>query len=427
MKYRALLLILFSTVSASSLSELIALDDEALSLSTGQALVKIEEESHTQANGQVYDFNKITMGLKMELNANIDRISLGRYNRGNGVNCDSHGAFCDNSSGTYKAWNCSVATCGGVRNDGSGNDSLSVSPLIYGDLYAKAGIDYNILALTLDVLAKNHYSYSHKFDSSNGEKIFKSGFNYTQDTDLALHDVTLGRIKDNADGTQTLENFVFEKPFFEFAYNQTGKIVGLRTGFGTADGVQGNAIDVFSGFVQPVVTANVRTAVGAVDFSFAPYLGGVRTPGYIHPTKTEIVRGCSGNFLVCPSVETPAKIAEASPQAQLFPLQALELKKSPTMWLSLQSEDVNYPDKVIKRINSSGVEEEVRYKYETAKAGVWFNLGALSVHADGSKVNITNIAEYTGLAVNTNKPLHPDNYFNAHPNNNKYPQSYNYY
>jgi hypothetical protein len=49
------------------------------------------------------------------------------------------------------------------------------------------------------------------------------------------------------------------------------------------------------------------------------------------------------------------------------------------------------------------------------------------VHADGGKVDISNIAQYTGLSVKTTQPLHPDNYFNANSNNGKYPQGNNYY
>lgn len=441
MKFSYIYPVLLLLVSMSGFSELVPMNDNALSQSTGQSLVLIEETNHTQADGSVYDFNRITMGLKIEMNATIDEIKLGTYHRADGKgSCGDKGFFCDNpSSGdTYSAWNCSVSQCGGITNDG-GYTTLAVSPLIYGSLFDNAGVSYSSFNVALGALGLNNagpYAENVVFDSSNGKKLFPSGFNYTQGTDLALHDVTLGRIIDNG-GTQTIEDFVFEDPYFEFAYNATGEIVGLRTGFGIADGVQGNAIDVFSGFVKPVVTATAEVEVlfltGQGTFTFAPYLGGVRTPGYINPdpSKSELVGSCSPSGAlggtVCAEVDEIGKVAHASPQAQLFPLQSLTLKQSPAFWLSIQSEEVDYPDQVVMRENSSGVMEEVTYNYEAAKAGVWFNLGALEVHADGGKVDISNIAQYTGLSVKTTQPLHPDNYFNANSNNGKYPQGNNYY
>ncbi len=443
MKFKSICSVLLLLVSMSGFSDLVPMSDNALSRSTGQSLVLIEETNHAQANGDVYDFNRITVGLKIEINATIDEIKLGTYNRGQGANCTGNGSFCDNTSGTYRAWNCSVSQCGGITNDPDYNkNTLAVSPLIYGDLFKDAGVDYSAFNVALGALGLNSagpYAENVIFDSSNGKKLFPSGFTHTPGTDLALHDVTLGRIIDNGDGSvQTIEDFVFEDPYFEFAYNATGEIVGLRTGFGIADGVQGNAIDVFSGFVKPVVTATAEVEVafltGEGTFTFAPYLGGVRTPGYIDPdpTKSELVGTCAQSGAlggtVCSEVDEIGKVAHASPQAQLFPLQALELDQSPAFWLSIQSEEVDYPDQVVMRRNAdTGVMEEVTYNYEAAKAGVWFNLGALEVHADGGKVDIANIAQYTGLSVKTTQPLHPDNYFNTNPNNGKYPQGNNYY
>ena len=449
MKFKSICLALLLLVSMSGFSDLVPMNDSALSKSTGQSLILIEETSHVQDQGTsstaddlTYDFNRITMGLKIEINATIDEIKLGTYNRGAGVNCTGNGSFCDNTSGTYRAWNCSVSQCGGLKKDPAYNKStLAVSPLIYGSLFDDAGVGYSAFNVAMGALGLNSagpYAENVLFDSANGRKLFPSTFNYSPGSDLALHDVTLGRIVDSGAGTvQTIEDFVFEDPYFEFAYNEDHEIVGLRTGFGIADGVQGNAIDVFSGFVKPVVPATAEVQViftGQGTFTFAPYLGGVRTPGYIDPdpTKSELVGTCAPSGLlggtVCAEVDEIGKVAHASPQAQLFPLQSLTLKQSPAFWLSIQSEEVDYPDQVVKRINvDTGEEEEVVYNYETAKAGVWFNLGALEVHADGGKVDIANIAQYTGLSVKTTQPLHPDNYFNTNPNNNKYPQTNNYY
>ncbi|MEH6465925.1 MAG: hypothetical protein V7771_18760 [Shewanella psychromarinicola] len=433
--------ILLLLVSLSSFSDLVPMTENDLSKSTGQSLVLIEEAIHTQPGGRGdYEFNRITLGLKIELNATIDEINLGTYYRGGGQNCSADGYFCDNNPTTYSKWNCSVKECGGRELGADGFNTLSVSPLIYGALFDSAGVDYNLLNVTFGALGLGDGAYvdNAEFDSTDGNAIFPSGFNYTPGTDLSLRDVTLGRIKE-VNGQEVIEDFVFEDPFVEFAYNTTGEIVGLRTGFGIADGVQGNAINVFSGFVQPIVTASIQTSVGGAVFSFAPYLGGVRTPGYIDPNKSTLVGGCDGNFLLCPSVDTIGEVAHASPQAQLFPLQALVLDESPTMWLSLQSEDVDYPNEVVSRNG-----EEITYNYETAKAGVWFNLGALSIQIDGgailvpgddlngnvSETNYIDFGSYTGLAVSTNQPLHPDNYFSLNTVNDaasKYPQLNNYY
>jgi hypothetical protein len=439
MKFRCIYLVLLLLVSMSGFSDLVPMTDVALSESTGQSLVLIEESSHTQTNGDVYDFNRITLGLEIEINATIDELSLGTYYRADGQDCSANGYFCDNTTDTtYNTWNCSVSECGGITADADGYNTLSVSPLIYGDLFDHAGISYNSFSVGTGAIGLGDGAYAEnvEYDSTDGLTLFPSGFNYTQDTDLVIRDMTLGLITDNGDGTQTIEDFVFEDPYFEFAYNTTGEIVGLRTGFGSADGVQGNAIDVFSGFVKPVVTVTADVEVvftGSGTFTFAPYLGGVRTPGYIDPddTKSELVGGCSESGTlggtVCDSVDTIEEVAEASPQSQLFPLQALVLDESPTFWLSIQSEDVDYPDQVVMRENSDGVMEEVTYGYETAKSGVWFNLGALEVYADGTSIDILDIADYTGFAVSTDEPLHPDNYFSANTTSAKYPQVNNDY
>jgi hypothetical protein len=411
-------------VFGSSSAELTALSDDDLSNLTGQALFKIEENQSTIVGQENMSFTRMTLGLKVEINATIDEISLGNYYRQPGNTCTGGGRFCNNTEvdNKYNAWNCSVSTCGGIGSY-NGNNPFSASAVVYGELLQLTGAEKT--AAAWGAITGDHYASSKPFTDSN---IFPSGFERTEGSDLKLRDVTLGRVIENADGTQTLEDFIMEKPFIEFAYdNSTGikKVSGLRIGLGTSTGTQGNAIDVLSGFVQPVVTASAEVEFigipGRGDFTFAPYLGGVRTPGYIDPGKT-IAGGCSPSGLlggtVCDKVSTGADIAESSPQAQLFPLQGLVMKKSDTVWISIQSKDVKYePD------NKNGF----TYNYETAKAGVWFNLGALSVYEGTRKLGINELTAATGVTANTTQPLHPDNYFTANPNNVKYPQSNNYY
>ena len=411
-------------VSCSSQADLTAISDDDLGNLTGQALLKIEETPSTFAGQEDVTFTRLTLGLKIEINSTIDEISLGNYYRQPGNTCGSTGGrFCDNTEvgNKYNAWNCSVSTCGGITDD-HGNNPFSASAVVYGDLLQLTGGEKT--AAAWGAITGDHYASSKPFTDSN---IFPSGFERTTGTDLKLRDVTLGRVIENADGTQSLEDFIMEKPFIEFVYdNSTGvkQVSGLRIGLGTSTGTQGNAIDVLSGFVQPVVTASASVSFlgipGQGDFTFAPYLGGVRTPGYIHTTKT-IAGGCTPSGVlgstVCDKVATGADIAESSPQAQLFPLQGLVMKESDSVWLSIQSKDINYePD----------TKKGLTYNYETAKAGVWFNLGALSIYEGGRKLGINELTAATGVTANTTQPKHPDNYFAANPNNTKYPQANNY-
>lgn len=412
------------TLSFSSVAELTALSDDDLGKLTGQALLKINETASTIAGQEDMTFTRLTLGLKIEINSTIDEISLGNYYRQPGNSCTEGGRFCSNTlaSDDYNAWNCSVETCGGIGTY-NGNNPFSASAIVYGDLLGLTGAEK--AAAAWGSITGDHYASSKPFTDSS---IFPSGFERTEGSDLKLRDVTLGRVIENADGSQTLEDFIMEKPFIEFAYDESSgvkQISGLRIGLGTSTGTQGNAIDVLSGFVQPVVTARASAELafltGTGDFTFAPYLGGVRTPGYIDPNKT-IAGGCTPSGLlggtICDKVETGALIFESSPQAQLFPLQGLVMEESDNVWLSIQSKDINYePD----------TKEGLTYNYETAKAGVWFNLGALSIYEGGRKLGINELTAATGVTANTTQPKHPDNYFAANPNNTKYPQANNYY
>ena len=417
-------ILFFLVISSSSFADLTALSDEDLGELTGQALFKIEEKQSTIIGQENMSFTRMTLGLKIEINSTIDEISLGNYYRQPGNTCSGGGRFCNNTEvgNNFNAWNCTVSRCGGIGTY-SGNNPFSASAVVYGDLLQLTGAEKT--AAALGAITGDHYASSKPFTDAN---IFPSGFERSTGSDLKLRDVTLGRVIEHPDGTQTLEDFIMEKPFIEFAYdNSTGvkKISGLRIGLGTSTGTQGNAIDVLSGFVQPVVNASAEVEFlgipGRGDFTFAPYLGGVRTPGYIDPGKT-IAGGCSPSGplggRVCDKVGTGALIAESSPQAQLFPLQGLVMKKSDTVWISIQSKDIKYePD------NKNGF----TYNYETAKAGIWFNLGALSVYQGTRKLSISELTAATGVTANTNQPKHPDNYFTLNPNNTKYPQSNNYY
>ncbi len=443
-----------SSAELTSLSDS-ALSDEALGLVTGQALFKIEENvSTTQTD---ISFTRMTLGLKVEMNVNIDELALGTFHREPGNSCDGtfEGRFCTNDIGAFKNWNCSESTCGGITDD-HGNNPFSASAVVYGELLELT--DSEKQDATWGALTGDHYVSSVMFkDDPNKDSayFFPSDFERTESTDIKLRHVSFGRVKEikDADGNvigEELEDFVIEKPFVEFVHDDSGgvrKIAGLRVGFGSSTGTQGQAIDVVSGFIQPVITATASARLigleGTGTFTFAPYLGGVRTAGYIHPVKTLVGQcaetGALGG-IVCDKVDSPEKITESSPQAQLFPLQNLVLKDSPNVWISMQSKDINYESDVGEHPDGSG--QQLKYDYETAKAGFWFNLGALGVtyeggpkhgqnllvqDADGLYTNLHELSQVTGISGNTNMPKHPDNYFSAHPNSALFPQDNNYY
>jgi hypothetical protein len=426
-----LLLVMSVVVSA----DMVSMDDSELGNTAGQALFKLEENVSTTDSD--ITFNKLTLGLKIETNITIDEISLGTFYRQDGNTCTEAGRFCTNDTGSYTLWNCTVSECGGITadSDNDGESPFQAGALVYGDILGLTEAQKGDAAWASAV---NGDPYNNNVSFSDNS-IFKSGFEYTQDTDVHIRDLTMGRvIVDEITGQETLEDFIIEKPFIEFAYDNSAvasggssEIVGARVGFGSATGTQGNVIDVLSGFVQPVVETSIDGGVlGNATFTFAPYLGGVRTPGYIDPVKSELVAPCTPGSdvvidLICGSVDTIEGIAEASPQAQIFPLQNITMDESPTFWISFQSQDVTYNSDTIT--NSDGTETE--YVYETAKAGVWINLGALQVQVDGTDVSWENMESYTGVLTDTSQPLHPDNYFSASsPTNNvKYPQTNNYY
>ena len=487
----------------SAYAKLEPMDDDALAQQQGQALFKLTEtpDSETVQNG--ISFTKVEFGLKLELNANVEELILGRYHRnpGNGnytgssaVNgCHDGGRFCDNDTGAaFSQWNCSVAQCGGIDKHGvPGNDvnanPFSASALVYGDFFGYSEITKGQAAQSSAGILTSQTAYRHSVPFTN-TNVFPSQFEITRGADARLRDVSLGRVVNtDSDGFlyrskrdpasrylsntdfsalninentielipeaqrtyRKLEPFVLEKPYVEFAYDDSSgarEIAGLRIGYGSATGIQGNAIDVLSGFVQPVINARLTGRVvlilsGSADYEFSPYLGGVRTPGYLDPRKS-LPGYCNGGGILgnrfCEQTSTGDTLAHTSPQAQLFPLQQVRLNKSPSFWFSLQDRPINYSnDKSL--VNDYDVQE---IEYEQAQPGLWVNLGAYKlIRSDGTAVpfsttvrNTTGndlplnlLREASGFQANVLEPAHPDNYFSAHPSASKYPQQNNYY
>ena len=504
MSYR--LLVMLSLVPTLSLAALEPMSDEAMAELSGQALIKISE--YVSEAGQKYasdptkyahykdqkdiSFTRVDLGLKLELNANIEELLLGRYHREPGNKCHDGGRFCDNTEADkapFNQWNCSVSICGGINKHGVNgkydNDKdfspFQASALVYGEFFgftedqkgeaaasSAAQGEGTVPGLLRGLLGVTPSAYTNAQDFNNSE-FFPSGFNITRDTDARLRDVSLGRVvhvdengvqKFKADGTpdtnlnthRKLEPFVLDKPFVEFAYDGTGvdrKVAGLRIGYGSATGTQGNAIDVLSGFVQPVITAKASGDIsvigirvsGKATYEFSPYLGGVRTPGYLDPSKS-LPGQCTAEGRLgdrfCEQTATGGSLAHTAPQAQLFPLQNVQLTDSPTFWFSLQSKPVNYNND--KSLTSDNDVREI--EYEQAQPGLWVNLGAYKlIRSDGSAVPFSTTVRNTtdnalpldllrkasGFHASVLKPAHPDNYFSAHANSTNYPQANNYY
>lgn len=431
-----------SSADLTSLSDN-ALSDQALGEISGQALFKIEEQAVPNADG--ITFTKMTLGLEIAMNVIIEELSIGRYHREGGSDCstfeDMGGRFCTNTSGVFKNWQCTESDCGGFGEfnlDEGDHDTFQASALVYGNLNNLSGNDKFNAAI--NSILGDHYDQSIPFKNST---IFPSGFEQTTDTDIRLRHLTFGYIDEDQDtGIQEIKDFIIQKPFIQFAHDDSGgvrKIAGLRIGFGSSDGIQGQAIDVISGFVRPVIDVNIDAGalVGTAKFTFAPFLGGVRTPGYIDPDPLKtLVSPCIGTglTLACGSVENAGEVAIASPQGQLFPLQNIVLSDSPTVWISMQSKDVLYPSDT-KDVNG----DTIKYEYETAKAGFWFNLGALNITKNGNSVleiaegtnytpeSLLEFTQLTGISGDTSKPLHPDNYFAGNPDSSKFPQINNNY
>jgi len=378
-------LITMSLLSVLSSAELTAIDDSELDSHYGQALFRIDETNGVaQPDGTSLDFTKLTLGLKIEQNVNIEHIKAGRfyrpdggtsaYNDGNTQSCSDDGKICYYDQ--LNPWNCSVETCGGL--DGT----YSVSGLLYGAVFD-------------DLTGTDHKEFS----------TFQSGFDPDNDrsnVDIILRDVTLGYVNDE---TGELFDMVVENPYIELAYSNEDdirSIEGFRFGFESQTGIMGNAIDAFTGFLIPHAELSVTLQIiglniGAAEINTDPWVGGVRTPGYIDPNKS-VVNSCVG--LACGFIgeavaggdpSTPEGLAGAAPDAQIFPLQSLKLVNAQGFFVAVQKRPVQYPDL------PTGTPE-------VALPGAWINMGGGN----------------NGLQVSNTNAWHPDNYFPGHALNGTY-------
>ncbi|MEH6449217.1 MAG: hypothetical protein V7765_11140 [Oleispira sp.] len=368
-----------------------SISDDELGGHFGQALFRLDETNGVaQPDGTSLDFTKLTLGLKIEQNVTIDRVSAGRFYRPDG-GTNAFGSEADASAACISSkicyydqlnpWNCSSEKCGGF------DDTLHVAALLYGT--------------TFDDLT----GFGTKEFST-----FQSGFDPTNDrtnVDVILRDVTLGYVND---GTGELVDAVVENPYIELAYgNNNGirSVEGFRFGFENQNGIMGNAIDVFSGFLVPHAVMKIVIQLGpielpAADLNIDPWVGGVRTAAYIDPNKS-VVNSCVG--LACGFIgelaaggdpSTPQGLSLASPEAQVFPLQSVGLVNAQGFFLTVQKKPVQWPDL------PTGTPE-------VALPGVWINMGGGN----------------SGLQVENTASWHPDNYFPGHPLDSVYLPSNN--
>jgi len=377
-------LLLLATTSFSY-AEMTSISDVELDGYYGQALFRLDEQNGVaQPDGTSLDFTRLTLGLKIEQNVTIDKVVAGRFYRPNGgvdaFKLDQTQS-CISAKICYydqlNPWNCSSEKCGGF------DDTYHVTGLLYSAIFSDLGL-----------LSEKEFS------------TFQSGFDPTNDrsnVDVILRDVTLGYVNDE---TGELVDAVVENPYLELAYgNENGirSVEGFRFGFENQNGVMGNAIDVFSGFLVPHATMEIK-ALGLVvaDLNIDPWVGGVRTGGYIDPNKS-IVNSCVGlacgglgELLAGGDPATPAGLAIASKEAQVFPLQSVGLVNAKGFFLTVQKKPVQWPDL------PTGTPE-------VALPGVWINMGGGN----------------SGLQVSNTESWHPDNYFPGHPLDSVYLPSNN--
>jgi hypothetical protein len=73
----------------TSAAQLRPLNDDSLSLITGQSMIKISDNTHTLDSGSLQKHTRIDLGLDIDLMATVDKAELGRYSRpGTGAAAD---------------------------------------------------------------------------------------------------------------------------------------------------------------------------------------------------------------------------------------------------------------------------------------------------------------------------------------------------
>ena len=349
------------------------MDESAMSATYGQAIFEVTDQVVAQPGDSELNMLRLTIGARIEINANIEELSLGRYWRPEGTNCTG----------------------------GAGGDKVcynNVIPVDYND-----NINWACTAKPCGSvgLADENYTSSALTHDTDGEKsffTFPGGFQPDGGVDVKLRDLTMGQIRNKGNGQYEILPFVQENPYMEFAFDETSgvrKLVGFRMGAEESFGYQGNIIDVISGFIRPNITANVEVPIigGAGTIKLEASLGGVRTIGWLD-TKTLVLHSVDG--LAALLIAGPDDLLEQSGHAQLFPVQSNYLEHSKAFFFSVGTRSIQW----------SSVQG---FSPEVTSPGFWINLGG-----DG------------GLIAKTQEGDHPNNYFPGHPKFDLYSGNTNY-
>ncbi len=319
-----LLLLIMAPVSTLAL---VAMDEQQLSDTHGQALYEVTDTLVPQPEGGDLRMLRLTMGARVELNANIEEIALGRYWRPEGTNCTG----------------------------GSGGDKVcynNIVPVDYNDNINWACTGNPCGSVGLDPSNYLSSSLSHGFEKSFFD--FEGGYQPDSGVDVKLRHVTMGRLVNNV-----LEPLIQENPYLEFAFD-ANRLVGFRLGFEETWGYQGNIIDVMTGYIRPEITVNATLLglnVGTIKLS--AFLGGVRTIGWLD-TKTLTLKSTGG--LTGLVVSSPDALVSNSGHAQLFPVQANYLDHTKAFFFSMGTRSIQW----------SPVQG---FSPEVTSPGFWLNMG----------------------------------------------------
>lgn len=337
--------------------------EDELDATYGQAMFEVLDRMiGDQPGGGELRQVRLTIGARVELNANVEELALGRYWRPEGTNCSG----------------------------GAGGDKVCYNNII------PAGYNDNInWACTAKPcgsvgLSEDNYHYSDLSHGSNGyDDFFSAPGGYQPDSgiDIKLRDVTMGRIINGQ-----MEPMVQENPYLEFAFDETSagrKLVGFRVGFEETHGYQGNIIDVISGFIRPTIAVDATLfaflGVGTIDLESS--LGGVRTIGWLDAKTINLV---NAGGLTPILIGSPDDLVDSAAHAQLVPMRSNYLNHTKGFFISVGTRSIQW----------SNIFD---FKPELTQPGFWLNLGGDH-----------------GLISTTQEHLHPVNYFPGHPLHNQY-------
>lgn len=300
-QYIAAFILSVGAVLPYSSSALESLSDEELADTSGQAAFAFNEFNNVaQSDGSKLDFTRLTIGGVLEMNANIDRVTLGRYNR------EALGA----------GWECT--------NNGDGGCGGELQDYRTGDTYGP-GADIDLRDLS-------------------------SGTHYTEDVDVQLRNLSMGQVLTDSDGNQYLVPMIAEDPFIELAWetiNGKRELVGLRLGQKNTVGIMGNTIDVITGNIRPLVALRAESGIGSLISATASVLidfSGNRTPGYVEDAKVlEVQSGEDAILGIIDVRETLQDELDNQTIVQLRPNEMILIDNAQDYFINISGRQITYP------------------------------------------------------------------------------------